>query len=162
MRIKKIWAGFALMAVLAPSPAFALLCGIPLDPMTVTATPLYFGTYTGGSASVASATIQINCAIPLDLLPNFTVALSGGNSGLPLGRYMQTSSTSQRLNYNIYPSLSFITPWGDGTNGTALLSYNGVLLHLGNTSFTVYGQLPAGQFVPPGTYSDTIMVTVSY
>jgi spore coat protein U-like protein len=27
---------------------------------------------------------------------------------------------------------------------------------------TVYGQIPAGQFVAPGSYSDTITATVTY
>jgi spore coat protein U-like protein len=29
-------------------------------------------------------------------------------------------------------------------------------------SITVYGQIPAGQYVSPGTYNDTIIATITY
>ena len=35
------------------------------------------------------------------------------------------------------------------------------LLNLDQTT-TVYGRIPAGQNVPPGSYSDTILVTVIF
>jgi spore coat protein U-like protein len=151
----------AALFFLAPAPAHALLCGaLPLDPMSVTATPLSFGNYAGGSSSTASATITIACGIPLELLPNFTITLSAGNSGAASARYL--NQAGNHLNYNIYTTSGYSTVWGDGNNGTIAVTYNGVLLQLGSTQLTAYGKAPAGQFVTPGMYTDTIMVTVTY
>ncbi len=156
MRIKVIAAAL----LLAPSPAFALLCGSVLDPMSVSATSLTFGSYTPASASTASTTVTISCGLlGLDLLPNFVVSLSAGNAATPSGRYLTMSGS--HLSYNIYTSPGYATVWGDGSDGSVTQSFNGVL-SLGNTNFTGYGRIPAGQYVAAGWYADNITVTVTY
>ncbi len=149
-----------LALLLAPTPAFALLCGTVLDPMSVSATALNFGSYTPASASPASTTVTIACGLlGLDLLPNFTVSLSAGNAATPSGRYLNMSGN--HLGYNIYTSTGYATVWGDGSDGSVTQSFNSVL-SLGTISYTGYGRIPAGQYVAAGPYADTITVTVTY
>jgi spore coat protein U-like protein len=158
MRVKALILASALLSYAAP--AKALLCGTVLDPMSVTATALNFGNYFPSSASAATMTVKINCGLlGVDLLPAFTLGLSAGNSGNPAARYLNRGGT--HMNYNIYSTISYSRALGDGTAGTLLSSYAG-LLSIGTISFTGYGNIPAGQYLPAGSYSDTIMVTVSY
>ena len=66
------------------------------------------------------------------------------------------------LDYNIYTTPGFTSVWGDGSGGTLTQSFNGSLLSLGSTTFTGYGRVPAGQYVVPGGYNDTLTVTVTF
>jgi spore coat protein U-like protein len=146
--------------LLATSPAHALLCGTILDPMSVSATALNFGNYIPTGASFANTSVKISCGLlGLDLLPNFTVALSTGNAASPSGRYLAMSGS--HLNYNIYTDPGFATVWGDGSSGSITQTFAGIL-SLGNITFTGYGRIPAGQYVAAGPYTDAITVTVSY
>jgi spore coat protein U-like protein len=148
-----------LLCIACPHPAWALLCGSFLDPMIVTASDLSFGTYLPGSSATASATVTVSCTIPLDLLDSFHVSLSAGNAASPGARYLRHGS--DRLNYNLYTDSGYTTVWGDNTGGSTDQSYNGVL-SIGSLGLTAWGRLPQGQYVPAGTYSDRIIVTVTY
>ncbi len=57
------------------------------------------------------------------------------------------------LNYGLF------TDSGHTTNFATLASANGTGAAVVTT---VYGQVPAGQYVAPNTYTDTITATVSY
>jgi spore coat protein U-like protein len=149
------------LMLLAARPAHALLCGTILDPMSVSADPLNFGNYIPTDAGFANTHVKVSCGLlGLDLLPNFTVALSAGNAATPLGRYLAMSGA--RLEYNIYADPGFATIWGDGSSGSVTQTFNGVLTLGNNITFTGYGRIPAGQYVAAGIYRDTITVTVSY
>jgi spore coat protein U-like protein len=68
---------------------------------------------------------------------------------------------TDNLTYNIFTGTDHSTIWGDGNNGSVTQSFSAIL-SLGTISFTAYGLIPTGQYVPTGTYSDTITVTVTY
>jgi spore coat protein U-like protein len=147
--------------LLLPLPAQAGLCGTFLDPMSVSGTTMGFGNYLPASASPSNSTITVSCGLGIDLLPSFTVALSAGRSGSMITRTMVFGT--QSLNYNIYTTIGYGTVWGDGTGGSVTQSVNGSVLQLGNTNFTAFGLLPAGQYVAAGgPYLDTITVSVSF
>jgi len=148
-----------LIWILCTRPAAALLCGSILSPMTVSATNLSFGNYAPGGSLTANTTVTIRCALPLDLLPDFQVRLSAGNAATPAARYLRRGSS--QLFYNVYADPGFGSVWGDGSAGSVQRSYDG-LLSLGAISFTGFGRLPAGQYVPGGTYSDRLTVTVIF
>jgi spore coat protein U-like protein len=153
---------FVPLLVVPCRPARALLfCGGPLSSaVTVSATALNFGTYTPASPAHASAGITVRCgALGIDLLPAFTVSLISSDSADPSARYMANGAA--RLNYNIYTSAGYSAVWGDGTAGSLTQSYNSILT-LGTIAFTAWGRVPAGQYVPAGSYSDHITVLVSY
>ena len=146
--------------LLMTCPARALLCGTFLDPITVSATDLNFGVYIPSSASTTNTTVTVACTIPVDLLTDFHVSLSAGNALTdPAARFLKQGGS--QLSYNIFTDGSYMTVWGDGSSTSTDRSYSS-LLALGSTSFTGFGRLPQGQYVPAGAYSDHITVTVTF
>lgn len=157
---RHFWLLFVLQIAVA-FPALAAKCDRPSRPVQVTATTMSFGTYNAASPSstTANATITVACVDPANDLNPFSIALSDGNSSTYSPRTM--TSGANTLNYNVYTSAAFTSIWGDGTGGTITVNYNGA----GNPnslSYTAYGRVPAGQYVTPGSYTDTITVTVTY
>lgn len=138
--------GLAALALLAPAMARAAC--------TVTATPVAFGAYPPFSASPTNSTgtLMLHCAPAADVV----IALSTGGSGSYASRRMGNGGF--HLNYQLYSNAARTTVWGDGTAGTVTVSERVT----GNHSNTIYGRIPALQGVPPGSYVDTITVTVTY
>jgi spore coat protein U-like protein len=70
-----------------------------------------------------------------------------------------------RLNYNLYFDAAFTQIRGDGTGGSqtggASLTVSSASRTATATS-TLYGRIPASQNAVPGTYLDTITVTITY
>jgi spore coat protein U-like protein len=154
---------FLLLALfcLPSDRASASGCTLTGNGPTVSATAIAFGGYsaTQPAPTLANGSVQIRCPLGIGLLPSFDIALSAGNGGGFLPRSMQ--SGANRLDYNIYTSAAYASIWGDGTGGTVTQSYTS-LLALGTITFTTYGRIPANRFAAPGTYIDTIRVTVTY
>jgi spore coat protein U-like protein len=84
--------------------------------------------------------------------------LSVGGGGTFAGRRM--SSGGAHLSYQLFSTASRSTVWGDGTAGTVTVS--GDCPPGCETSYTVYGRIPTKQPAAPGTYIDTIVVTVTF
>lgn len=130
---------------------------------SVSATSVLFGTYDPASFTPrnGTGTVTLNCTIVLGLLDTWTLLLSRGGSSTYLPRRL--ASGANTLNYNLYTNAARTTVWGDGSAGTSTMS-NSSTLSIGTSSveYTVYGQIPARQDRPPGTYSDSITVTVNY
>ena len=68
------------------------------------------------------------------------------------------TQASEQITYGLYQDSGRTQPWGDsvGTN-TAAGTGSGL-----TQTFTVYGRVPAQNTPSPGTYADTVVVTVSY
>jgi spore coat protein U-like protein len=126
---------------------------------TINAGPMNFGNYASGSALqvTATSTITANCA----LLTAYTVALSKGSatSFSPRTMTMTSGGTTYTLNYNLYTNVANTSIWGDGTNGTSTVAGVG---SGAPQNLTVYGTIPAGQSIPVGTYTDTIVATITF
>ena len=152
-----------LLLCLSGAPAQALLCGsgLPLaSNLSVSATALNFGSYSPAAGRFANATVRVECGLlGIDLLPGFTVSLTAQNSADPAARRMLRAAVP--LTYNLYTGNDYGTVWGDGSNASVMQSYN-PLLALGAVNFTAWGRLPAGQYVPAGSYTDVITVTVAF
>lgn len=108
---------------------------------------------------------------PLDSTGSITFLCTGGGAGpLTIELSAGSGSFSQRtlvsgassLGYNLYLSAARTgSVWGDGTGGTA--QYGPVTPTLDSeTTVTVYGRVPAQQNVGAGSYSDTVVVTITY
>ncbi len=123
-----------------------------LKACTITATNLAFGNYTATAASTSTSTISVTCTNTTA----YNVGLSAGASGDVANRTMKNGTHS--LKYSLYQNSTRTTNWGNtvGTD-TEAGTGNGKLQPL-----TVYGQVPASQFVTVGSYSDTITVTITY
>lgn len=68
-------------------------------------------------------------------------------------------SGAHRLNYNLYTAANRAVIWGDATSGTVKVNGtgNGVVVNYG-----VYGRIPALQNVHAGSYSDIIIVELTF
>jgi spore coat protein U-like protein len=119
----------------------------------VSATALGFGNYTGAVNS-AQSTITVTCT-------NSTTYTVGLGPGLATGATVTTrqmQNGTNLLNYGLFSNGTWTTNWGN-TSGTNWVSGTG---NGAGQALTVYGQIPAGQYVVPGSYADTISVTVTY
>jgi spore coat protein U-like protein len=120
----------------------------------VSATGLPFGNYTGALVNVSS-TVTVTCT-------SGTAYTVGLNAGLTTGatvttRQMGITQPAGGLNYSLLTTSYSGANWGN-TSGTWVSGTGSGAAQ----PLTVYGVLPAGQYVPPGSYTDTIAVTVTY
>jgi len=106
-----------------------------------------------------AGSVQINCKLTGTGTASVDVAL-GASAGTLAQRRLVNGSYF--LDYNIYTKPSYTIIWGDGTAGTN--TQQGTMSKAVETlSWTLYGRVPAGQLnVAPGTYTDTVQVTVTF
>ncbi|HEY5338633.1 MAG TPA: spore coat U domain-containing protein [Rhizomicrobium sp.] len=124
---------------------------------SVTAGNLSFGSYTASSATpnTASSTVAVTCTNGT----TYSVSLDGGTVSNAMTARNMKDTAGDLLSYGLYTTSAYTTVWGDGTGGTGDNSSSGT----GTAqSYTVYGQVPAAQYVAPSSYADQISVTVSY
>jgi spore coat protein U-like protein len=120
----------------------------------VSATAMAFGTYTGVAATTTS-TVSVTCT---NTTP-YNVALNAGlATGATVSTRKMTGPLSALLSYALYSDSARSVNWGQ-TIGTDTVAGTG---NGSAQAITVYGQIPAGQYVAPGAYTDTITATVTY
>jgi spore coat protein U-like protein len=129
---------------------------------SVAANPLLFGTYYPGNGGLnANTTLLVRCSHGAA----FTVAMNAGAGGGTLVQRLMAQGAA-RLQYNLYTSAARTTVWGDGSVSSAVVAGVGKGLASGEAiTETIFGSLPdsaANQQLPPGLYTDTVLVTVSY
>jgi spore coat protein U-like protein len=121
----------------------------------VSANALAFGTYTGSQLD-GSTTLSVTCT---NTTP-YTVALDAGTySGATTSTRRLTGSVSgSSLGYQLYSNAGRTTAWGsdDGTD-TVAGTGNGSAQTL-----NVYGRITTAQYPDPGSYSDTVVATLTY
>jgi spore coat protein U-like protein len=130
---------------------------------SASASALAFGNYTpGGGALTGNTAISVKCTKNTP----FTVSL---NAGLTTGdSYTQRlmANGANTLQYNLYTAANLLTVFGDGTAGSATVAGTGAGVATANAvSVPVFGALPdsaLNQAATPGSYADTIAVTVTY
>ena len=121
----------------------------PYDPIvTNQASPLDSsnGKVTLACAKGAAATIGLGVGLNAASATGTSRALIDGT-----GTYF--------LSYELYNDPSHATVWTDTSGGWVAPV---PAPSRGPRDFTVYGRVPAGQNVPAGTYSDTVLVTVNF
>ena len=135
---------------------------------TVSAAPLNFGAYDALSPveTTVNGGITLDCTL---LSPggagrvSYRIALSQG-SGSFAQRRMPRAGGGDELSYNAYwQSVSAARVWGSGAPGTVVAS-GSVSVPRNGRSLTepMIGVIPALQPVGAGTYTDTLIVTVTY
>jgi spore coat protein U-like protein len=134
---------------------------------TVSAVGPAFGVYNplNAAPTLSNGTVTASCnyvsggATTVTLVSSYSTGISGS--------YASRSMVSgvNRLSYNLYFDAAFTQIRGDGTGGSQT---GGATLTVSSTtrsasvSGTIYGRMPAGQNAVPGSYADTIVVTVTY
>jgi spore coat protein U-like protein len=70
---------------------------------------------------------------------------------------------ADRLAYNLYRDAARTAVWGNGTGGTQHYTTT-VTVGLGgvNANLSVFGRVTGGQDIPPGSYADQIILTLTY
>lgn len=120
----------------------------------VAATALNFGAYAKALIN-ATSTISVTCT-------NTTTYNAGLNAGTATGATVTNRSMTgpggTLLGYKLFSNSGSTINWGN-TVGTDTVAGTGSGVV---QSLTVYGQLPANQNVRPGSYSDTITVTLTF
>ena len=148
----------ALVGMMSPQAAQAQqLCNVSVAPVA-------FGNYstTASSPTDAVGAITVGCQATVSLFISFSIALSSGSSGNAMARYM--TSGADTLSYELYTSSARTQVWGDGGNGTGQIN-SGYLLQALVTlaqNYPVYGRIFARQRSVPGSYTDSILITITY
>jgi spore coat protein U-like protein len=133
---------------------------------TVSATGINFGIYnplsTTGDSAAGSWTVTCTAAGTGSATVSGTLSMSTGSSGQYATRKMMSGTNT--LNYNIYVTPSYTLIFGDGTAGTYAPSESGTVTagQVYQVAGNMYGFVPASQDVVPGSYADTIVITVTY
>ena len=119
------------------------------------ATALDFGAAGVLTANVdQTSTVQVQCT---NTTP-YNIGLDAGTGTGATVAVRKLTSGGANVNYTLYSDAGRTTLWGntvstDTVAGTA----NGA-----SQSYTVYGRVPAQTTPAPGTYTDTVTVTVTY
>ncbi len=130
---------------------------------TISTSALAFGAYDPVSA---------NAAAPLDGTGGVTVTCTqGASTTITLGQgatakvastdaaplRQMTDGGASRLEYFIYQDAGHSTVWGNTVGTSAAHTGTGT-----STNITAYGRVTAGQNVPSGSYTDTVVATVTF
>jgi spore coat protein U-like protein len=134
---------------------------------SVSATGPAFGIYNPLNASPTYANGLVTATCTLLSGGGTTVSLvssySTGSSGTYANRTLLSGANS--LNYNLYYDAGYTQVRGNGTGGSSTGSASITLTPAqptGQAQGTIYGRILASQDVAPGSYLDTIIVTVTY
>ncbi len=114
---------------------------------TVATTPVNFGIYWGNVPLASTGSVTVTCT---PTTPVVQVSLNKGTGGTSIANRMMRGGT-QKISYNLYIDSAQTSVWGDGTGGSVIQT---------GTQLTIFGVIPAAQVVTPGTYSDTVTVTI--
>jgi len=132
---------------------------------TVSAVTLTFGPYNPFRASHTDSTghIAVSCAGRPGDAVSYAIQLSAGRSGTYAQRHMHGYSHHHVLNYNLYVGASRTLVWGDGNNGTQVVTDAFTQTPGRDTRvYPVYGRIFAGQNPHVGNYADAIVVTLVF
>ena len=126
---------------------------------TITTAPLAFGTYDPVVANAttpldATATVTIACTMGTPA----TIGLDAGSNALASQRRL-TNASSAYMNYQMFLDSAHATMWG---NDSSNQMDAGAAPSKAPRAFPVYGRIPAGQDVPIGPFSDSVVATVNF
>jgi spore coat protein U-like protein len=115
---------------------------------------LDFGSYASGQAADLNGYTQLsysNCPVG-----QIRFELDGGRAGSTTARKLSNASGSL-LAYGIFRDSARSQNFGQGSDSRIL-----TLTTAGSGNVSVYGRIPGGQVVPAGTYTDTVVVTLTF
>ena len=130
---------------------------------TIATTAVDFGAYDPVTANASAAILQTGkVSVSCTTGSAATVTLGQGahsdtgSSDADPARRM-SDGTTHFLTYTLYSEPTRTTEWGNTT--PTGLAYTGTGA---SQDLTVYGTLPGGQNVPVGSYSDTVVATITF
>jgi spore coat protein U-like protein len=101
-----------------------------------------------------SSTLEVQCSRATP----YIIALDQGTGPGATVDARELINGSTAIIYSLYQDVAHSTVWGNtiGIN-TVAATGNG-----GSQSYVIYGEIPPQDTPPPGTYTDTVRVTVAY
>jgi spore coat protein U-like protein len=103
----------------------------------------------------AKGTINVTCTTGI----SYQVGLDGGLSGATDPENRKMTLGEEEVTYQLHHDVTRNKPWGNTINTNTA----GGIGSGSSRAFTVYGRVPRRQPTPaPGTYTDTIIVTVTF
>ena len=138
----------------------------------VTGTVVSSCNVSGALLNFGAAIDPLSSAVPIDATSSLTVqctnttpysvaldaGTNAGGASSFANRAMKNGAHS--LGYQLYLNAGRSSVWGDGTGGSAPATGTGTG---SSQTLTIYGRLPVlGSTVVPGTYTDTVTVTITY
>ena len=147
------WAGASHAA--STTTTFAVQATITATCTINSASTLNFGTVgVLASNTDQSSTIQVTCT---NTTP-YNIGLDAGTGSGATVAVRKLTSGGATVNYSLYTSNAYSTVWGN-TVGTDTVAGTG---NGTGQNYTVFGRIPPQTTPAPGSYADTITVTVTY
>ena len=148
------WPGVSLAGT-ATAPPFTVTMTIAASCAVVSTQTLTFSNPGALTANVdAQSTLVVQCT---NTTP-YNIGLDAGTGSGATVTTRKMTSGAVTVNYSLYSDINHTTVWGN-TVGPNTVSQTGTGQ---NQNFTIYGRVPPQNAPPPGTYTDTINVTVTY
>jgi spore coat protein U-like protein len=153
------------------------LLGLAMQPVllhaancTVSSVGVNFATYNplAGTPDDSTGQVSITCTMVGNGKPEsvaYSIELGMGNASSYSPRRLVSGSNA--LLYNLFRDAGRSQVWGNGLGSTYTVT-DSVLVGPGvgngtrSNTYTIYGRVPAGQDPDPGSYSDTIVITLSF
>lgn len=151
---------FANSALAAEATTTFQVTATVADSCLVSATNLNFGAYDSVAATAldGTSTITVTCTAETEYTIGLDAGLQSAGATGTTRAMIDNDTATTLLNYELYTESGRTTAWGDiGGTTVAQSSVSG-----GPIDYTVYGRIPALQYVPAASYADTINVTVKY
>jgi spore coat protein U-like protein len=151
---QRTWIFVAVAMAFAGSPVFAGNCF-----WTAAPTAVAFGTYSVFATADYAVTLSFTFRCTPNQYMNIKLTRGAANQYVPT-RWM--TSGGNTANYNLFLDAGGTQVWGDSNAGS--YTYENYNSTPGNKDFTdyIYGIMPFGQDLAVGSYTDTILATLSY
>jgi spore coat protein U-like protein len=128
---------------------------------SITSAPVAFGAYNTVTAVQVDnqGSVTVSCTLDADSVITLGQGAhdANGSAAIPQRRLVNASDTAEFLSYQLFQETERTTVWGN-TEGTGV-EYTGT----GTTDvIDVFGSIAAGQNVKEGTFSDTVVATITF
>ena len=131
---------------------------------TINASTLNFGTVAGTVLATTLQSGSTTVAVTCTNSSPYSIAMDNGQN--VSGAQRRMANGGNFINYNLYTDSAHTYPWTTATSSTTCTTTNDCFLGTGNGSsqtVNIYGTVPATSTAPtPGTYSDTVTMTITY
>ena len=165
------WCAALLLLMGTALPAFAQGYSCAISPGSLN---IAFNAYDPVSATprTASASVTLTCTHLTggSQTINWAMQLNNGSSGTCVGVAGRTlrrvGSPTDMIGYNIYKGSVANGVWGNSGCGTyptgSMTVSNGNPNNIKSITQTLFGQIPINQFAPAGSYTDPLVLTISF
>lgn len=157
--------GFAAFGASAQTTGNIVVSANVVAVCNISAANLAFGSYDPLAASPLQASTTVSAACSQGSIP--VIAIGPGSNLTGAQRRMNQGASF--LSYDLYKpatnlpaaACAYTTSWGDGgATGTAFTAT--AAPSLVSRSYSVCGQIPAGQNAAVGAYTDTVVATITF